>query len=291
MQQSYERTVVVGVDGSPGALVAARYALGAAARRGLDVLLVYGYPLPLIDAPVMGDFFESLQEAGRSVLDDAVVALEIPPTVRVSTQVAEGMPAVTMQRLSQSARLMVVGQHSTAWYDRLGQGTVASPLAHRSGCPVVVVPPAWRERRQERRPVVVALDGEVTGRAALEFAFDEAELLGSTVVALHAVAGGTPSETEATERNVDALLAGVRADHPSTTARVTTVRGDPKQLILSAAQSAAVLVCGPPHSEGFAVWTRSMARRVLTSVECPMVIVPSRLRVSTPTRPDVLVAS
>lgn len=289
MEPQYERTVVVGVDGSPEALVAARYALGQAARRHLDVLLVYGTPLPLLDAPVSSSVYDSLLEAGRSVLDDAVAALEVPPGVTVSTQVAETLPAVLMRRLSESAQLMVVGQHSTAWYDRLGRGSVASPLAHHSGCPVVVVPPAWRQVRQEWRPVVVALDGDVAARAALEFAFEEAELLGSTVVALHAVTGTTPQERESAERDVAELLAGVREDHPDTATRVATVRGDVQRVILTAAQSAAVLVVGPPHTAGLAVWTRSVARRVMAAIECPMVVVPRERRRpgAVPAQPDV----
>jgi nucleotide-binding universal stress UspA family protein len=272
-----ESTVVVGVDGSPEALVAARYALVQADRRRLDVLLVYGYPMPLMDTSVTGVVLDGLLEAGRGVLADAVAALDVPAGVTVRTQVAETLPAVLMQRLSQSAELMVVGQHATAWYDRLGRGSVASPLAHHSGCPVVVVPPSWRQGRRDRLPVVVALDGETASHAALELAFDEAALLGSGVVALHAVTGDGP-EAESADRNVAALLAGVRADHPGTTARVWTVRGDPQRVIVSAARDAALLVVGPPHAEGTAAWTRSVARRVMSSVDCPLVVVPGRRR-------------
>jgi nucleotide-binding universal stress UspA family protein len=293
MESSDERTVVVGVDGSPEALVAARYALWQASLRGFDVLLVYSYPLPLVDAPVTESFVDGFREAGRTVLADAVAALQVPPGVQLSTHLAETLPAVLMQRLSQSAPLVVVGQHAVAWYDRLGRGSVASPLAHHSGCPVAVVPPAWREGQQNGRPVVVALDGEVASRSALEFAFDEAELLGSDVVALHAVLDGTAEETESAERNVAELLAGVREDHPDTSARVVTVRGDTQRVILAAAASAAVLVVGPPHTEGLAVWIRSVARRVMNTIECPMIIVPRhrrRLRSSVSARPEVLVA-
>ncbi len=277
-------TVVVGVDGSPEALVAARYAVAQAVRRHLDVLLVYGYPLPLMDGPVTAGVVDSLLDAGRSVLADAVAALDVPPGVTVRTQVAETLPAVLMQRLSRSAQLMVVGQHATAWYDRLGRGSVASPLVHHSGCPVVVVPPSWRQGRRDRLPVVVALDGEVASRAALELAFDEAAMLGCGVVALHAVAAAAPLDTESAERNVAELLAGVRADHPGTTARVWTVPGDPQRAILAAARDAALLVVGPPHAEGPLAWTRSVARRVMAAAPCPVVVVPSRRRLGGPAR-------
>jgi nucleotide-binding universal stress UspA family protein len=259
-------TVVVGVDGSPEALVAARYALVQAARRRLDVLLVYGYPMPPMDGSVTGVVVDGLLEAGRTVLADAVAALDVPEGVAVRTEVAETLPAVLMQRLSQSARLMVVGQHATAWYDRLGRG------------PVVVVPPSWRQGRRDRLSVVVALDGETASHAALELAFEEAALLGSGVVALHAVTGGGPGEAESADREVAALLAGVRAEHPGTTARVWTVRGDPQRVILSAARDASLLVVGPPHAEGPVAWTRSVARRVMSSVDCPLVVVPGRRR-------------
>jgi nucleotide-binding universal stress UspA family protein len=294
MEPSYERTVVVGVDGSPESLVAARYALWQAALGGLDVELVYSYPLPLMDAPVSGSFIDDFREAGVTVLDDAVAALEVPSGVRLSTQVAETLPALLMQRLSRTAPLVVVGQHATAWYDRLSRGSVASPLAHHSGCPVVVVPPSWHPGQHEGRPVVVALDGEVTSLAALDFAFDEARLLGAEVVVLHAVPAGGPGQQGPPDPRLAELLARARADRPGAVARVLTVQGDPRGVLLTAAQTAAVLVVGPPHSEGLATWTRSVARRVMTAVECPMVVVPrGQRRPGTPVlvRPDVLVAS
>jgi nucleotide-binding universal stress UspA family protein len=291
MTPGYERTVVVGVDGSPEALVAARFAVRQAELRGLDVLLVYSYPLPLTDVPVTGSFIDDFRAAGRTVLDDAAAALEVPTSVTVTTRVAETLPALLMQRLSRSAPLVVVGQHATAWYDRLGRGSVASPLAHHSGCPVVVVPPTWDQHRQDGRPVVVALDGEVPSEDALTFAFDEAELFGSAVVALHALPERSAGGTEAAVRNIAELLAGARADHPGTSATLATVRGDTRQVILSAAQNAALLVVGPPHTEGLALWTFSVARRVMGSVDCPMAVVPRRRRRTAPPAPAFLEAS
>lgn len=293
MTPGAERTVVVGVDGSPEALVAARWGVHQAELRGLDVLLVYSYPLPLMDVPVADSFVDDFRAAGRTVLEDAAAALEVPASVVLTTQVAETLPAVLMQQLSRSAPLVVVGQHATAWYDRLGRGSIASPLAHHSGCPVVVVPPTWSRRRGDGRPVVVALDGHVPSRDALTFAFEEAELLGSEVVALHAVAAGTMGETEAAGLNIAEVLARARAEHPGTPARVATVRGDARQVILSAAQTAALLVVGPPHTEGLASWTLSVARRVMGSVDCPMAVVPRRRRPrsASPAPPGLLEAS
>jgi nucleotide-binding universal stress UspA family protein len=292
MHPTYERTVVVGVDGSPEALVAARYAVAQAALRGLDVQLVYSYPLPLTDVPVSGSYIDDFRKAGQSVVEDAVAALEVPPTVTVSTLVAETLPAVLMQQLSRTAALVVVGQHATTWYDRLGRGSVASPLAHHSGCPVVVVPPTWRPDQQGAGHVLVALDGEATCMAALDFAFDEAALLGSQVVALHACPDATPAQAEAAERNVADLLARARARRAGVPARALTVRGDAQHVILAAARSAALLVVGLPHTEGLVVWSRSVARRVMTTVECPMVVVPRRRQapVTLRARTDALLA-
>jgi nucleotide-binding universal stress UspA family protein len=291
MEPSYARTIVVGVDGSPESLVAARYAVWQAELRGLDVQLIYSYPLPLMDVPVSGSFVDDFRLAGQTVLADAAAALEVPPSVTLTTLVAETLPALLMERLSRSTPLMVVGQHATAWYDRLGRGSVASPLAHHAGCPVVVVPPTWRLGQHDRSPVVVALDGAATCVAALEFAFGEAELMGAEVVALHADLSGVPAQAEVAERNVAELVARARAGHPGTAARAVSVRGDTQHVLLTAAQDAALLVVGHPHSSGFAVWTRSVARRVMTTVECPMVIVSGSQRRSAPPRPEVLVAS
>lgn len=291
MEPGYERTIVVGVDGSTESLVAARYAVWQAALRGLDVQLVHSCPLPLMDVPVCGSFIDDFRQAGQTVLADAVAALEVPPGVTLSTLVADTLPALLMQRLSRSTPLMVVGQHATAWYDRLSRGSVASPLAHHAGCPVVVVPPTWRDGQHDGRPVVVALDGAATCVAALDLAFREAELLGAEVVALHADLNEGAGRSEAAERNVTELVARARADRPGTAVRVVSVRGDTPHVLLTAAHDAALLVVGHPHSPGFAAWTRSVARRVMTAVECPMLIAAGPQASSAPPRPEVLVAS
>ena len=44
--QSGQRMVAAGVDGSPESVAAARYAVQAASDRGLDLLLVHAYELP-----------------------------------------------------------------------------------------------------------------------------------------------------------------------------------------------------------------------------------------------------
>lgn len=294
MEPSYQRTVVVGVDGSAEALVAARWAVWQATLRGLDLQLVYSYPLPIKDGTVSGSLFDDFADAGQTVLSDARAALEVPATVAVSSLFAQTLPALLMQRLSQSAALVVVGQHAVAWYDRSGRGSVASPLAHHAGCPVVVVPPTWRRRQHERRPVVVALEGGLAAVPALDFAFDEAALLESEVVALHADTGGPPGLSEAAEHNIAELVGRARAGRRATPARVVSARGATPRVVLTAARDAALLVVGAPHTEGLVAWTRSTAHRVMSSVECPMVVVPRHQRrpvVPVLARADMLMAS
>ena len=61
--------MVVGVDQSPEALVAARYALWQAEKRGLDLVVLHTYSIPAMEAPLSDAYFTCLREAAQAVVD------------------------------------------------------------------------------------------------------------------------------------------------------------------------------------------------------------------------------
>ena len=75
------RDVVVGVDQSPEALAAARYALWQAEKRGLDLVVLHTYSIPAMEAPLSDAYFACLREAAQSVVDKVVVEIA-PPEAR-----------------------------------------------------------------------------------------------------------------------------------------------------------------------------------------------------------------
>lgn len=273
-----KRSVVVGVDRSPEALVAARYALWQAELRGLDLVLVHAYPLPAMEAWPVGDVYTVLREVGEAVVAAVLEQLAVPATVRVRTLLGQTAPVMLLRQAAETAEMVVVGQDHVGLVEWLVAGNVAAPLCRSAPCPVVVVPRGWELGAMNRHPVVVALDGTSDATGVLQAAFEAAHLLDTPVLALKAMpVNAWPRDVAAAERNVAEVLAGFRQDNPDVQVSVLTVAGDPRTALVESSLSASVLVVGTPHTEGLAVWTRSVARSVVNRAECPVVVAPRSL--------------
>lgn len=136
------RTIVVGVDDSPAAQAAVRWAAREARQRSAGLLLVHVYnamPAPLLAGPVPQQAFDDVREIAERVTD--ACAAHVPPDVEVSTRTVTGSPGVVLEELSQDAELLVVGgsAHHSAPV-RLALGSVAQHCVNHARCPVVVIP-------------------------------------------------------------------------------------------------------------------------------------------------------
>jgi nucleotide-binding universal stress UspA family protein len=275
MGATTRRDVVVGVDQSPEALVAARYALWQAEKRGLDLVVLHTYSIPAMEAPLSDAYFACLREAAQAVVDKVLADIEVPATVTVKTLLQQTAPALLLQRAAETAQLVVIGQHHSGWFERLIAGSVVNPLCKNAACPVIIVPKAWQRSWHNDQPVVVALDGQSAGAKALQVAFEEAELQQTAVVALHAMPPEASPDLVATqEHNLAELLSGYERDHPHILVRVKTVTGDPDKALGQASQDAALLVVGAPRGNRLGSWSRSVARGVLKQAACPVAVVP-----------------
>ncbi len=140
--------VVVGVDGSDGALGALAWAAGEAKLRGavLEVVCTWHYPYAAIGAfaapspaPVSPDDLELAADAIISEmlkkLDDQSGGLEI------RRRIAAGSAAKALIEASSRADLLVVGSRGHGGFAGLLLGSVSQQCAAHSHCPVVIVPP------------------------------------------------------------------------------------------------------------------------------------------------------
>jgi nucleotide-binding universal stress UspA family protein len=133
----------------------------------------------------------------------------------------------------------------------------------------------------KRLPVVVAIDGETASDHALQWAFDEAVMRGTELRVIHVLRPGAPAaELERRQVNVAEVLAGWRADYPDLVVWADIARGDPTLILIGWSRCAAVLVVGHPHTLSLAPWSRSLARTLIASCACPLVVVPSAARTS-----------
>jgi nucleotide-binding universal stress UspA family protein len=140
--------VVVGVDGSPSADAALRWALTEAALRGGTMQVVHAWEVPVIFGPVAGgglpyDTDAVHADAQRFVdeLVDAAVAETGTPDVAVERTTGPGGAASAVLDAAEGADLVVIGRRGAGGFSRLLLGSVSENVARHAPCPVVVMPP------------------------------------------------------------------------------------------------------------------------------------------------------
>jgi len=184
---SLGRCVVVGLDGSPGSLVAARQAATLVDEDGsLDFVAAVAPFVASVPSYGNAAALHELEEGARALLRDAQ---ERWP--RADTTFAFGAATEvvldTARRLD--ATLVAVGGGTQRRLPGIVLGGVATHLLHRAPCSVLVA----RERDGGLafpRAIVVGTDGSAEGNAAVRMAVDLGRRFGAPVRALIATGDG-----------------------------------------------------------------------------------------------------
>lgn len=134
--------IVVGVDGSEGALGALRWAAAEAERWEASVVAVQAWEFtPLIvatEAPI--DLAELRRETAQ-LLDEHVRATFGDREATVERRVVEELPArAILDAADEGADLIVMGSRGRGGLKGLLLGSVSQKVVHHAPCPVVVVP-------------------------------------------------------------------------------------------------------------------------------------------------------
>ncbi len=126
--------IVVGVDGSPGADSALRFAEEEARLRGAELHVVCAWAVPTMAyaGGAIDGLPESLRQGAHDVLHD------LPG----EHHVIEGHPSRVLLEAAEGADLLVVGSRGLGGLGRVLLGSVGSEVVHHAPCPVVIVPPA-----------------------------------------------------------------------------------------------------------------------------------------------------
>ncbi|HEX6967990.1 MAG TPA: universal stress protein [Micromonosporaceae bacterium] len=130
--------IVVGVDGSPSAGAALRWALDQARLTGaaVDALIAWEFPLFAAGGVLLPP--QDPESAARRVLDAAVA--DAPRTgVEVRCHVEPGHPAQALVEAAEGAGLLVVGSRGRGTFKAALLGSVAAYCVQHAPCPVVVV--------------------------------------------------------------------------------------------------------------------------------------------------------
>ncbi|MGN7780509.1 universal stress protein [Mycolicibacterium sp. 22603] len=285
------RGIVVGVDNSPDALLAVKWAAVEAVMHNVPLTLAHTKPnaraLTWYEVSVADELERLATQHGREALDAAAAAAEGavadrgPLTLR--EQVTEGNAVSTLTDLSKDAQMLVVGSRGLSRVGRAVLGSVSSALIRHAHCPVAVIHPVSDPQVQSpKAPVVVGIDGSPASETAVAVAFDEASRRGVELVAVHtwsdlqvyAYPGDEwtvfqpQAEAELSER-----LAGWQDRYPDVPIRRVVVRDRPAHQLLMQADGAQLVVVGSHGRGGFAgMLLGSVGCAVAESATAPVIV-------------------
>jgi nucleotide-binding universal stress UspA family protein len=280
--------ILVGYDGSLCAGAAVRWAQDEASRRSAPVRLVYVYEWSADVTPVpVGSAWPApgiRQEAVEAVEAAVAAARAARPDVVLTGSVVDGPTVSTLRKLSERARLLVVGSRGLGGFAGLMAGSVATGVAAHARCPVVVnrgcAPPS--------QPVAVGIDDSLDSDHAVGFAFDQAAARG---VGLLAVRGWQPVPVPrpvdtgpvafdaealalAEHRLTERALQAWQEKYPHVPVSIQLRQHCAAHALVSASSDAQLLVVGARGRGGFrGQFLGSAARQLTDHAHCPVAIV------------------
>ncbi|OIJ65436.1 universal stress protein UspA [Streptomyces mangrovisoli] len=236
----------------------------------MHVVHAFSWPVGALYAPLDPGPLDSLAH------DAAQHARSIVPDVEVTHSVMIGGAVSVLAAESRAADLLVVGRRGSGGFVGMLLGSTAVSLAAHSHCPVLVV----RDEPNRDGPVVVAVDGSAEGEGAIEFAFAEAALRDTEILAVHAwLPDHVPPGTgvESAERLLAQAVAGRRERYPDVEVRQEVLSGEPREVLIDASKDARMLVVGARGRGGFTgMLLGSVSQAMLHHAHCPVAVVRRR---------------
>lgn len=286
------RALVVGFDGSDGAVAALEWAVRDARLRRAPVQIVNAYSgvLTYSSIAIYGNVpmpeLSVLRAGSTKLLAEAAErAAKIAPEVEVNTASHDGDAVPVLLDAASAASTLVLGSRRLGAFGSAVLGSVSAAVTRSAGSPVVVVrgPTGLAE---EETGVVVGVDGRAECAAALDYAFDFADRRG---VPLHAVLCWHPdllaqmtwrAEPPVAERATVWLaeaLAGRRERYPGVDVHPAVVKEHPVAGLVAASNGRQLLVVGSRGRDALAgKLLGSVSQGVLHHATCPVAIVRTR---------------
>ncbi|MFX0577885.1 universal stress protein [Nocardia nepalensis] len=273
-------SIVVGVDDSPTALNAARWAAYLAGALRAPLLIAYAQQHSATAARQLAERIHSphSSDAARATIERTrQLVYTCDPNLTVGTVHPEGPPADALVALSAHARMVVVGAR-TAYGDRL-VGPTTMHVAQHAHCPVGVWRGAGGRPIPHGKPVAVGIDGTELSTAAIAHAFEIAAALEAPLTAVHC----WPSRIEPVGHHLDRgeeertllaeSLAGWRTEYPDVEVIEMPVPGLARSVLNEIAQDVQLLVVGSHgHPTAMALLFGSTSRDLLHHTTCPVLV-------------------
>ncbi|CAN5665019.1 universal stress protein [soil metagenome] len=278
------RPVIVGIDGSKGAIEAAIWAIDEALDLDTSLRLVY-----VIDAAAT-DHPEADYRRARLALREAQAAVEATgQPVRVGSAIVCGNPAEALVEASRDTPLVCLGATGMRNSAPDGDGATGTTIAEAAFGPVAIV----RHRYvPSERWVVAVLDESPVSAGVLRTAMDEARRRHSPLLVLtswptHALvpgAGGTDFRAE-----IDRLLD--ESDQNATDVHVSAERLSPNltQLLAQTVDIDQLVIVGRNNPELITELIGPQARSLLSHTNCSVMVFRDAPNAAPDEAPDLVV--
>jgi nucleotide-binding universal stress UspA family protein len=285
MNNTWYRSVVVGVDGSDESLAALSWATVTADLHGARLAVVAAHPVDVDAEPAAAGLVEEARERAHHAARAARERLHgwRPGGRDIETRVLPGSAARVLAAQSTTDDLVVVGRRGLRAFDRALLGSVSSALAAGAPGTIAVVPAG--AATDEPRKIRVGV-GPVDEPDVLGTAFAEADARGRPLEVLH-VTGTDPISSalldmdpvaaswhEAAAVDLADRLARWSDKYPTVTYTVVIRRGDPVATLLHGlVRNDLLVVGGRSHSAVAGRLLRSVPDSVVRGATCPVLVV------------------
>nr|WP_090280462.1 universal stress protein [Mycolicibacterium komanii]CRL76594.1 universal stress protein UspA-like protein [Mycolicibacterium komanii] len=284
--------ILVAVDGSPAARVAADWAAREAALHRLPLKVVHVVESPAVrmwpEVTMPLEVIKRLERSGHEYLAAAVETARRATSgedLAITTELVTAAVLPTLIDLSKDASMIVVGCRGLGAIGRRLLGSVSWGLLHHAKCPVAIIhdeDPLMSEP-VSKAPVVVGIDGSPASEAATAIAFDEASRRGVDLVAVHAWSDMSFYELPGcevaalrreAEETLGERLAGWQEQYPDVPIRRVLVMDRPAHQLLEQSDRAQLTVLGSHGRGGFAgMLLGSVSSTVAESARMPVLVV------------------
>jgi nucleotide-binding universal stress UspA family protein len=287
---SRQGPVVVGVDDSPGAEGALRWAMGEAVSRDAPVYLVCAFRWTVTHrVPGFLETAELAPEQDRKVAEQLLAnaidqAGKLAEGMEVTGTAIDGDAVPVLIAESTRASLLVLGSRRLEALGAVVVGSVSSGVAARASCPVVVVRGPAGEPA-ERPDVVVGVDATEASMAVLKFGFDYASqhhlplrailCWPRDLLASMSWRREPPAPARA-EVWLSETLAGWRENFPDVIVRSDVIRDHPVAGLVASSMAQNLLVVGSRGRHALSgTLLGSVSQGVLHHATCPVAVVPT----------------
>ena len=289
--------IVVGVDGSPSASGAIRWAVRDAALRNVPVTLVHMVTpagpgaVPRADTQARLTYSAWEDPAHRIIAEARKIAAAATPAGRnpeIASEVRYSPTIPTLVDLSKHAELVVLGYQAAGPLPHALLRSVGYHMVRHAHCPVAVIHDSVSvDATPPPAPVVVGIDGSAISEFATAIAFDEAARRHVDLVGLHTWLDSSRPEigqpqrapiewSRLQESGAEVLarrLSRWQERYPDVVVHKAVVRDRPTDRLLKLAETAQLLIVGS-HGRGPAgdALLDSVSYRVLSSARTPVIV-------------------